>query len=64
MPSHVRRNARRATRHTRKTAAVILTSVLAGGLLSAVATETASAAAPTGEVFVSDLPWTNESNGY
>ncbi|HTH05724.1 MAG TPA: NPCBM/NEW2 domain-containing protein [Ilumatobacteraceae bacterium] len=44
--------------------ATLVTGVLIGTGLSAIAAGPANAEAPTGEVFVSDLSWVNESNGW
>ena len=48
----------------RSVTATVIVGTLAGGGLAAVATAPAHADVPVGDVFVSDLPWLDQSNGW
>lgn len=54
----------RSTPRRRSVTATVVAGTLLGSGLAAVATATALADVPVGEVFVSDLPWLDQSNGW
>ena len=58
MPRHTHR------RRAATTALVVTGSLLGGGLAAVSGALPASADVPVGDVFISDLPWLNESNGW